>query len=96
MVPVAISFRRRRRDLGADRRVLLRHNGSLRSEYAVWFCKEPSPGGRGGKMLEETLLDYALVRVFAQKSPAKHASSEPVMRPILGDSMDSWRRIAGE
>jgi hypothetical protein len=29
------------------------------------FCKEPSPSRRGGKMLEETFLEYALVRVFA-------------------------------
>jgi len=29
------------------------------------FCKEPSPSRRGGKMLEETFLQYALVRVFA-------------------------------
>jgi hypothetical protein len=33
--------------------------GSLRSEHAVKFCKEPSPSGRGGKMLEETPLEYA-------------------------------------
>ena len=33
------------------------------------FCKEPSPSGRGGKMLEETPLDYALVRVFAVNLP---------------------------
>jgi hypothetical protein len=25
------------------------------------FCKKPTPEGRGGKMLEETLLDYAFV-----------------------------------
>jgi len=34
---------------------------SLRSEYAVLILQEP---GRGGKMLEETALDYALVSVF--------------------------------
>jgi hypothetical protein len=36
--------------------MFLGHNGSSRSENAVRFRKEPSPGGRGGKMLEETLL----------------------------------------
>jgi len=64
---------------------LVNHLGGLaenlrtyRSQHAAWFCKEPSPGGRGGKMLEETLLDYALMRGCAQKSPAEHASLNPL------------------
>jgi hypothetical protein len=58
--------------------MLLRHNSSLRSVTLSDFCKEPSPGGRGGKMLEETLLDYALTHVFAQKYPAERASLKPL------------------
>jgi hypothetical protein len=38
---------------GRDGRILLRHNGSLRSETLSDFCKEPSPKGRGGKMLKD-------------------------------------------
>jgi hypothetical protein len=38
----------------------LAHNGSLHSEMLSDFRKEPSPYGRGGKMLEETYIDYSL------------------------------------
>jgi hypothetical protein len=36
------------------------------------FCKEPSPRGRGGKMLEETPLEYALLSLCSNECSAVH------------------------
>lgn len=59
MVPVAVMIRRRRRDFWPDGRILLNHNGSLRSEKRCLILQGTDARGHGGKMLEETSLGYS-------------------------------------
>jgi hypothetical protein len=46
---------------------LVGHNGSLRSGIPSDFRREPSPEGRGGKMLEETALGYSFLFLALKK-----------------------------
>jgi hypothetical protein len=47
---------------------LVSHNGSLRSGIPSDCRREPSPSGRGGKMLEETLLDYSFISLVLENN----------------------------
>lgn len=46
-------------------------------------------------MLEETLLDYALMRTFARKSPTERASLNPLCVQFW-KTPDAWRRLLSD
>src|SRR5205814_9531956 len=91
VVPVTVTEGWMGREL-CRRTWLVGHNGSLRNGIPSDFRREPSPEGRGGKMLEETHPDYSFLFLHIEHI----VSREPLFvryRTVLCASAYGFYRI---